>query len=133
MAILIEAEVIIQAERGVFDLEAWLLSRPDEEFKLAAITVAELWHSAERASGPHWERRRLFLERLLAAFEVVPYTRKTGVDHARIWTDLEVSGQSIGAHELILAATAIQTGSTVATFNKRNYAGVKNLTVIEPK
>ena len=133
MAILIEAEVLIQAERGLFDLEAWLLSRPDEEFKLAAITVAELWHSAERAAGPHWERRQLFLERLLGAFEVVPYTRQTGVDHARIWTDLQVSGQSIAAHELIVAATAIQTGSAVATFNKRHYAVVKNLTVIEPK
>ncbi len=133
MAILIEAEVIIHAERGLFDLEAWLLSRPDEEFKLAAITVAELWHSAERAAGPHWEQRRLFLERLLAAFEVVPFTRETGVDHARIWTDLQVSGQSIAPHELIVAATAIRTGSAVATFNKRHYAVVKNLTVIEPK
>ncbi len=40
MAFLIDADVIIQAERKTLDLEAWLRARPEEEIKLAAITVA---------------------------------------------------------------------------------------------
>ena len=39
MAILIDADVVIEAERGTFDLFGWLASHPDEEFKMAAITV----------------------------------------------------------------------------------------------
>jgi tRNA(fMet)-specific endonuclease VapC len=132
MAILIDSDVIIQAERGFFDLEAWIALRPNEEFKLAAITVAELWHGVERATGAHQLKRRLFLQRLFALFVFVPYTEQTGFEHARIWAELEASGQMIGAHDLILAATAIQTGNSVATFNKRHFAVVKGLRVIDP-
>jgi tRNA(fMet)-specific endonuclease VapC len=132
MAILIDADVIVQAERGAFDLDAWIASLPNEEFKLAAITIAELWHGAERATGAHQVKRRLFLERLFALFEIVPYTEKTGFEHARLWAELESSGQMIGAHDIILAATAIQTGNSVATFNIRHFGVVQGLVVIQP-
>jgi predicted nucleic acid-binding protein len=39
----------------------------------------------------------------------------------------------IGAHDLIVAATALERGSHVATFNKRHFAMVKELHIIEPK
>ncbi len=37
----------------------------------------------------------------------------------------------IGAHDLIVAATALENGSSVATFNKRHFAGISGLRVIE--
>lgn len=132
MAILIDADVILQAERGLFDLDRWLVSQPQEEFKLAAITVAELWHGAERATGVHRAERLLFLQRIFATFDFVPYTEQTGVEHARLWAALESSGQMISSYDLILAATAIQMGGALATFNKRRFAVVQGLNVIEP-
>lgn len=132
MAILIDADVIIRAERGLFDLDGWLDSQPNEEFSLAAITVAELWHGAERATGAHRSKRELFLRRIFTMFEVVPYTERTALEHARIWAALESSGKMIGPHDLILAATAIQTGHAVATFNKRHFGVVEGLKVIVP-
>jgi predicted nucleic acid-binding protein len=39
----------------------------------------------------------------------------------------------IGAYDIIAAATALERGSAVATFNRRHFAQVKGLTVIEPK
>jgi len=53
MAFLIDADVIIQAERKGLDFDAWLRSHPDDEIKLAAITAAELWRSVARATGIH--------------------------------------------------------------------------------
>ena len=132
MAILIESDVIIRAERGFFDLDSWIASKPNDEFKFAAITVAELWHGVERATAVHQVKRRNFLERLFPLFEFVPYTEKTGYEHARLWAELESSGRMIGPHDLILAATAIQTGNAVATFNVRHFSVVKGLVVIEP-
>jgi predicted nucleic acid-binding protein len=38
----------------------------------------------------------------------------------------------IGSHDLILAATALQSGNAVATFKKRHFAVVKGLNIIEP-
>jgi tRNA(fMet)-specific endonuclease VapC len=132
MAILIDADVIIQAERGLFDLDRWLDSRPEEEFKLAAITIAELWHGAQRATGAHRINREQFLQRLFAMFDTVEYSDATALEHARLWAELESSGRMIGSHDLILAATALQTGNAVATFNKRHFSVVQGLEVIEP-
>ena len=133
MAILIDSDVIIQAERGHFDLDAWLLSLPHEKFKLAVITVAELWHGAERATGAHRVKRRLFLQRIFAIFDFVTYDEKAAFEHAHLWAELESKGQMIGAHDVILAAIALHTSSTVATFNTSQFSAVKGLKVIKPK
>ena len=133
MAILIDSDVIIEAERGRFDLNAWIDTLPDEEFRLALISVAELWHGVERATGLHRVKRQLFLRRIFANFEFVPYCEETAFEHARLWAELESTGQMIDAHNVILAAIALQTGSAIATFNVRHYSVVKGLKVIEPK
>ena len=41
MAIILDTDVIIRGERGTFDLSRWLASEEDEEFQIAAITIAE--------------------------------------------------------------------------------------------
>jgi predicted nucleic acid-binding protein len=133
MAILIDSDVIIQAERGHFDIDAWLVSLPREEFKLAVITVAELWHGAERATGAHRTKRRSFLQQIFATFDFVPYGEQAAFEHARLWAELESKGQMIGSHDVILAAIALHTDSTVATFNTSHFSAVKGLKVIEPK
>ncbi|MFP5277308.1 MAG: PIN domain-containing protein [Acidobacteriota bacterium] len=132
MATLIDADVLIEAERGRLDLMAWLSARSDEEFKLAAITVAELWHGVERASGQQRVQRANYLERIFALFEIVPYTETTAMLHARLWAELAARGQLIGAHDLILAATALAEGAFVATFNARHLAQVPGLRILSP-
>lgn len=133
MAIILDADVIIRGERGAFDLEAWLRSRPSDLFQVAAVAVAELWHGVERATGSRKMRRRQYLEAVLAPLPVLPYTDQTALEHARIWAQLEAAGTRIGAHDLILAATALEHGHDVATFNPRHFRLVPGLTVIEPR
>lgn len=133
MEIILDADVIIGGEKGVFGLAAWAASRPSEHFAVAAITVAELWHGVERASEPHKSKRRTYLEAIVAAVPVIPYTEQTAYEHVRLWADLQSAGKMIGAYELIVAATALERGSQVATFNKRHFSLVKGLQVIEPK
>jgi tRNA(fMet)-specific endonuclease VapC len=133
MAIILDADVIIGGERRTLDLAAWVASRPDDQFEVAAITVAELRHGVERATEPHKSRRRKYLEAMMAVLPIIPYTEQTAYEHARIWADLQSSGKMIGAYDLILAATALERGSQVATFNKRHFSTIKRLQVIEPK
>ncbi len=132
MAFLIDADVIIQAERRTLDLEAWLRARPTEEIKLAAITVAELSRSVERATGDRRVKRQKYLHAVLSVFEVVPYTEKAAVEHARLWADVEAAGQRMSPHDLMLAATARESGATIITFNTRRFAAVPGLTVLKP-
>lgn len=133
MAIILDADVIIGGEKGAFELKTWLASRSDEQFEIAAITVAELWHGVERASAKHKPARENYIRAILNALPIIPYTEETAFHHARIWAQLESSGKMIGAYDLIVAATAIERGRLLATFNKRHFANVKGLKVIEPK
>ena len=133
MAIILDADVIIRGEKGSFDLKNWLSGQPDELFELAAITVAELWHGVERATAARRTRRLQYLESVLAVLPVRPYTEQTAHEHARIWAELEAAGKMIGYYDLIVAATGLERGSQVATFNRRHFDSVSGLTVIEPK
>jgi tRNA(fMet)-specific endonuclease VapC len=133
MVIMLDADVVISGEKSTFDLQRWLASLAEEQFEVAAITVAELWHGVERASAAHKASRQAYLQALLAVLPVVSYTEQTAYLHARIWARQAASGKSIGAHDLIVAATALERGSTLATFNKRQFSGIKGLTIIEPK
>ena len=132
MAYLIDADVIIQAERRALDFDAWLRSQPNEEIKLAAITVAELWRSVERATGARRTKRQKFLQRVLGVFNIVPYTERVAAEHARLWADIESTGQRMSPHDLMLAATAREHGATIVTLNTRRFAAVQGLTVLKP-
>ena len=133
MAIILAADVIIRGEKGDFDLQAWVASNPDDRFEIAAITVAELWHGVERATGAHKIKRRQYVQAILASLPIIPYTEQTAYEHARLWAELEASGKMIGFYDVIVAAAALERGSAVATFNQRHFAQVKGLSVIEPK
>src|SRR5947207_11507542 len=133
MAIMLDADVIIRGEKGSFDLNGWLAGRPGEKFELAAITVAELWHGVERAAPPHKKKRLQYLQAMLAVLPVVPYTEQTAYEHARIWVELEAAGKMVGSYDLIVAATALERGRQVATFNRRHFDSVPGLTVVEPE
>jgi tRNA(fMet)-specific endonuclease VapC len=133
MAIILDADVIIKGERGNFDLIAWLDAQTGQDLEIAAITVAELWHGIERATATHRAKRERYLRTIVERLEPIPYTEITALIHARLWAQLESSGKRIGAHDLILAAAALERDSVVATFNKRHFSVVPGLRVIEPK
>jgi tRNA(fMet)-specific endonuclease VapC len=132
MAIILDADVIIRGERGTFDLKGWLASRPDDQFEVAAITVAELWHGMERATGSHRLRRQRYLEAIVNMLPIIPYTEQTAYEHARIWADAHAHGKMIGYYDLIVGATALERDSQVATFNKRHFSKIAGLSIVQP-
>ena len=133
MAIIVDADVIIRGGRGTFDLKGWLSARAGERVEIAAITVAELWHGVERADAAHRSRRERYVRSAMERMAIIPYSESTGLEHARIWAALEASGRMIGDYELIVAATALERGSAVVTFNERHFSSVPGLKVISLK
>lgn len=132
MAIILDADVIIRGEKGTFDLKGWLAANTQEQFELAAITIAELWHGVERGVGAIRARRERYLQSIVSPMTIIAYTDETAYEHARIWAQLESSGKMIGEYDLIVAATALVRGSSVATFNHKHFSCVAGLKVIEP-
>jgi predicted nucleic acid-binding protein len=132
MALIVDADVIIRGERGLFDLPSWLEMQAGEGPQLAAITIAELWHGVQRATAAHKARREEYLRMIFETLPIIPYTEGTALEHARLWAELESSGNMISYYDLIVAATALTHGSAVATFNRRHFSQVPGLKVIVP-
>ena len=130
MAIILDADVIIRGEKGTFDLAGWLANQPEEEFEVAAITVAELWHGVERATGEHRTRRLAYLEVIFAKLPVIDYTPEIAREHARIWAELEKVGKMTGYYDLIVAATARPRRRKLATFNRRHFEHIDGLSLV---
>jgi tRNA(fMet)-specific endonuclease VapC len=133
MAIVVDADVIIRGERGMFDLKGWLATRSGEQVEIAAITVAELWHGVERADIAHRAKRERYVRSAVESMLVIPYTESTALEHARLWAALETAGRMIGDYDLIVAASASERGSMLATFNHRHFSKVPGLKVIIPE
>ena len=51
MAVLIDASILIEVERGRLELEPHVVQRQDEEFFLSVITASELSWSASGGTG----------------------------------------------------------------------------------
>jgi tRNA(fMet)-specific endonuclease VapC len=130
VAVLIDASILIEAERGRLDLEPHVAQRPEEEFFLSVITASELLHGVHRAVQPEVRTKRsAFVEAILERFPLLPVDIGTARAHAQVWAELAATGQMIGAHDLWLAATCIAHGLTMVTANVREFARVPGLAV----
>lgn len=133
MGLILDSSVFISDEREVFNLSAWLRVRPPEPVAVSAITFSELWFGIEaEEDAARARRRRRWLEKSIRRLEIVPLDRRVARVHARIWAQLSASGQMIGPHDLIVAATALQRRWAVATFNAREFRHIRALEVIVP-
>ncbi len=103
---------------------------PDEEVGVAAITASELLHGVHRATPEHRARREAFVETVLAAFPPLPFDLLTARAHARIWAELSAAGQDVGAHDRLVAATAITAGWRIGTANLRHFDRIVGLDIL---
>jgi tRNA(fMet)-specific endonuclease VapC len=103
---------------------------PDEEVGIAAITASELLHGVHRATPEYRARREAFVEAVLAAFPPLPFGLLAARAQARIWADLAATGQDVGAHDRLVAATAITAGWRVGTANFRHFGRIAGLDIL---
>ena len=131
MGTLIDSSVLIAAERRALDLDAAMLAHADEPVAIAAITASELLHGVHRAvKATQRQRRESFVERLLAVLPVVPFDLVTARIHASLWATIAAKGASVGAHDLLIGATAIAAGYRVATRDRRSFGRIPGLEVL---
>jgi tRNA(fMet)-specific endonuclease VapC len=133
MALLIDSSVFIALERRGQQLDALAVAVPDEPLALAGITASELLAGVHRAdSQARRSRREAFVEGVLARVPIFPFDMPVARVHARIWAHLAAAGQPVGAHDLLIAATALTHGYAVLTHNVRDFRRVPGLTVRQP-
>ena len=103
-----------------------------EPIGMAAITASELLHGYHRASDSGIRARRgAFVEALIENIPVLPFGLPEARRHAELWAELTREGAVIGPHDLLIGATALAQGYALATLNRREFAQVRGLRLVQ--
>ncbi|MCB1230652.1 MAG: PIN domain-containing protein [Verrucomicrobiae bacterium] len=128
MGLVLDTSVLVGAERGRFDLGAFLeKEEAADPIYLTTITASELLHGVERAEGARRLRRSDFVEDLLADIAILPFDLSAARVHARLWAELERQGTPIGPHDLMIGAISLALGHRVATLNRKEFDRISGL------
>lgn len=129
MSIYIDADAFVRWEKGSFDLPAFMEARPAEPFAFPATVWQQLAYGAfawgaDRAA----KRQRALL--VLGALPVLPFTRSHAVRAAQLAAELKAV--PIGFADFQIAATTLEDGADLLTFNTEHFARVPGLRLAAP-
>lgn len=133
MGQLIDTSVLIQVERKQLTIGDLISSIPEDDVAVSSITAAELLAGVERAKESIVRvRRSAFVEDVPREIPIIPVDLSVARIHAVVRAQLATSGQLIGPHDLIIAATAIAYSYDVVTENTREFSRVAGLQTRHP-
>ena len=128
--LILDTNVLIAYERGTMDRS----SLDEDELAIASVTVAEyrvgieLADTTDRAAA-----RARALASITSAVDVLDYTQATAAHHGRLLAHVRRSGTPRGAHDLIIAAHAAQTGRTILSRDARvRFGSLPGVDAAEP-
>lgn len=112
--LILDTNVLIAYERGTIDR-----ARLDEDdLAIAAVSVAEYRVGIELADTPDRAADRArALVAIASAVDVLDYTEATAAHHARLIAHARRMGKPRGAHDLIVAAHALQSDRIILSFD----------------
>ncbi len=130
MGVIFDTSEIISLERNQQVVDSLILGREEEPFGISVISVAELLHGVERADTETRKiLRQAFVEKVIELFSVLPFDTSVARTYARLWAALAKKGLTIGAHDLIIAATAISLDYSIVTANVRDFEKIEGLRI----
>jgi tRNA(fMet)-specific endonuclease VapC len=114
--LILDTSVLIAYERGTIDR----IALDTDELAVAAVSIAEYRVGIELADSPaRAADRARALVAITSAVDVLDYTEGTAACHARLIAHTRRSGTPRGAHDLIIAAHALQSDRIVLTFDAK--------------
>jgi tRNA(fMet)-specific endonuclease VapC len=128
--LLLDTNVLIEAEQTSIDLDA--LIADDDEPAVAAITIAELGVGVEMATGRRRRARSEFLDDLIDNLPIIQYDLGVARAHTDLLVAVRTLGRPRGAHDLIIAATALATGRIVVTSDRHGFDDLPGVEVRRP-
>lgn len=118
--LILDTTILVAAERAGAALETLLAD--DDDVAIAAITAAELLVGVELSHGKGKERRAALVENVLSSIPIEPYDLEVARTHATLLAHTRRSGRPRGAHDLVIAATALAHTRTVVSADPAGFA-----------
>lgn len=125
--LILDTTVLVTVERTASSLDAVIGDKDD--IAIAAITAAELLVGVELAADENKERRRRFVEDILSTIPIEPYDLQIASTHATLLAHVRRSGRPRGAHDLLIAATALTHGRTVVSADLSGFTDLPGLAI----
>ncbi len=120
--LVLDTTFLVDAERASAVLDE--LIDDDDDAAIAAITIAELRVGVLLADDRRRSDREAFVDLVREAVPVIDYDLAVAEAHAGLLASVRRSGAPRGAHDLIIAATAVATGRTVVTADRAAFDGL---------
>jgi predicted nucleic acid-binding protein len=130
MGLMVDTNVFIRFERSgkPIDFSSWESS---QDVYISVVIASELLMGVHRANTEdRRQRRSAFVEAVISGISVLDFTLPAARIHAEIHAELAKKGQIVGAHDLIIAATALCHGLSLLTDNVQEFSRVPGLNVI---
>ena len=128
---MIDSSVFIAGERARIDLADLLASLGGETVALSAVTVSELLYGVHRArTTAQRERRDSYVEAIFERMPVLTFDLSVARVHSAVSAELDRTGNRVGAHDLMIAATAIAHDYRVATRDLRSFPKIQGLETV---
>ena len=118
--LLLDTSFLIDTERSGDDLEEAI--DDNDDVAIAAVTIAELRVGAMLASGRRRETRLAYVTDVIETIPVVVYDLDVAEAYAQLLVTVRSQGRPRGAHDLIIAASALATERLVVTADGRAFA-----------
>jgi tRNA(fMet)-specific endonuclease VapC len=96
---------------------------------MAAVTIAELREGVELSSGRSRTVRQTFLDDVVSVVPVIDYDARVAEAHAHLLVSVRRQGRTRGAHDLIIAATALASNRTVLTADRSAFVDLPGVAV----
>jgi predicted nucleic acid-binding protein len=123
--------VLIAAQRGELDLRGAIAADGDDAVAIATISASQLLHGPHRMTNAVGRARvERQVEHLLAQLTAIDFDLEIARLHARLGADLAAAGTAVGAHDLIIAATALSLDYRIATRDRRSFPKIPGLDVV---
>jgi tRNA(fMet)-specific endonuclease VapC len=125
--LLLDTTFLVDADRSKASLDE--LIADDDEVAVAAITIAELLVGALLADMKHQADRQQFVNEVRDSIPIIAYDTTIAAAHAELLVAVRRRGRPRGAHDLIIAATAIATRREVVSTDRSAYEELPGVTV----
>lgn len=125
--LILDTSVLVAAERRRSRL-AQLIGE-EEDVALAAVTAAELLVGVELADDTRRGTRQRAVEAILSTIPLEVYDLDVARAHAHLLAHTRRSGRPRGAHDLIVAATAVARDRTVVTADAVGFEDLPGVSV----
>jgi tRNA(fMet)-specific endonuclease VapC len=125
--LILDTSILIAVERYRRSIEE--LVEDEDDVAIAAVTVAELLVGVEVADRRRSRARAGYVTRVVRTIPMEPYDLDVARAHARLLAHARSSGRSRGAHDLIIAATALARGRSVVTADAGGFTDLPGVSV----